>query len=283
MGRNLGLGTRRRKDGRCGGAMTRPILLFIILGSVTLSARNTSKSDVQLTEPKEEWLNKSKPYCSKILVKIPYLRKISISLVLSSAIMLLLLLTTSPLLLFNFLPIQASSNSAASLHTTAPADGTVCPSSTVAKLVFDAQGTYSPPYREFTNIGGSFQIYSDAGGNFSMLYTGHINGAEFTPSTAGWLLELDGVLEGVYNNTTCVPKGSYQIQIVTPCGNPAPITINLENKPHLGDFNGRVGCSPPPPQSSMAGSSQDRDGDGISDASDNCPNTPHLRCFREAT
>jgi hypothetical protein len=157
----------------------------------------------------------------------------------------------------------------------------------VAKLVFDARGTYSPPYREFTITGGSFQIYSDAGGNFSMLYTGRINGAEFTPSAAGWSLELNGALEGVYNNTTCVPKGSYQIQIVTPCGNPAPITINLENKPHLGDFNGGVSCDPQPPQSMAAGNSQDRardrDGDGVPDSSDRCLNTPNPRCFKEAT
>jgi hypothetical protein len=215
-----------------------------------------------------------------VINKVPYLRnKISTFLVLPAAILVLLI---SPLVLFNLLqPIQASSSSA-SLHTTAPADGTVCPSSTVAKIVFDAQGTYSPPYRQFTITGGTFQIYSDAGGNFSMLYTGTINGAAFIPSRAGWLLELNGALEGIYNNTTCVPKGSYQIQILTPCGNPAPITINLENKPHLGDFNGRVGCDPSPPQSSMAaGSSQDRDGDGIPDANDNCPNLPYTRCYKE--
>ena len=154
----------------------------------------------------------------------------------------------------------------------------------MAKIVFDAEGTYSSPYREFTNIRGSFQIYSDAGGNFTQLYGGNINGAEFIPTSAGWSLELTGALEGVYNNTTCVPTGSYQIQIVTPCGNPAPITVNLENKP-LGDFNGRVGCDPSLPQSSSmaAGSSQDGDGDGdgIPDSSDNCPNHSHPRCFKE--
>jgi Thrombospondin type 3 repeat len=218
-----------------------------------------------------------------VINKILYLKnKISILLAVSA----ILLLTTSPLLLFNLLqPIQASESSSASMHTTAPADGTVCPSSTVAHIVFDAQGTYSSPYREFTNIGGSFQIYSDAGGNFSMLYDGDIIDAEFTPSTGGWLLELIGALEGIYNNTTCVPKGSYHIQIVTPCGNPAPITVNLENKLHLGDFNGRVGCDPVPPQSSSmaAGSSQDRDGDGVPDANDNCPNIPNTRCYKEGT
>jgi hypothetical protein len=207
------------------------------------------------------------------LINIPYFRKISILLAASA-----ILLMASPQL-FNLLSIQASSNSA-SLRTTAPADGSVCPSSTAAKLVFDARGTYSPPYREFTITGGTFQIYSDAGGNFSMLYTGTINGAEFTPSAAGWSLELNGGLEGVYNNTACVPKGSYQIQIVTPCGNPVPITINLENKPHLGDFNGGVSCNPPPPQS-MSGSSQDRDGDGVPDAKDYCPNIPNKKCYIE--
>jgi hypothetical protein len=224
-----------------------------------------------------------RPYAKILVNNIPYLReKISISLA-SSAAILLLLLTTSPLLLFNLQPIQASESNSASLHTTAPADGTVCPSSTAAKLVFDAQGTYSPPYREFTITSGTFQIYSDASGNFSMLYTGHINGAEFIPSAAGWSLELNGGLEGVYNNTTCVPKGSYQIQIVTPCGNPAPITINLENKLHLGDFSGRVACDPSPPQSMTGTTTQDRDGDGIPDANDNCPNLPNISCYKEAS
>jgi hypothetical protein len=193
---------------------------------------------------------KCNPYYNKILISIPYLRKISISLTSSAAILLLLLLISPQL--FNLLPIQASESNSASMQTAAPADGTVCPSSTVAKIVFDAEGTYSPPYREFTITSGSFQIYSDAGGNFTTLYSGRIDGAAFIPTRAGWSLELNGGLEGVYNNTTCVPKGSYQIQIVTPCGNPAPITVNLENKLHLGDFNGRVGCDPSPPQS-MAG------------------------------
>jgi hypothetical protein len=216
-----------------------------------------------------------------ILINTQYLReKLPTFLALFGILMLL----SSPLLLFNLQPAQASESNSASLHTAAPADGTVCPSSTVAKLVFDAEGTYSSPYREFTNIRGSFQIYSDAGGNFSLLYGGDIIGADFTPSRSGWLLELIGALEGVYNHTTCVPKGSYQIQILTPCGNPAPVTVNLENKLHLGDFNGRIGCDPVPPQSSMAaGSSQDRDGDGVPDASDRCPHTPHPRCFKEAT
>jgi hypothetical protein len=209
---------------------------------------------------------------------IPYLRKISILLAVSA----ILLLLASPQLFFNLQPIQASESTSASLHTTAPADGTVYPSSTVAKLIFDAQGTYSPPYREFTITNGAFQIYSDAGGNFSMLYGGHIIGAAFIPTTSGWSLELHGALEGIYNNTSCVPKGSYQIQIVTPCGNPAPITVNLENKPHLGDFNGRVGCDPAPPQS-MTGSSQDKDGDGIPDANDNCPNLPNISCYKEGS
>jgi hypothetical protein len=214
-------------------------------------------------------------------IKIPFVRKkISTFLALSGAILILL---SSPQL-FKPLPIQASESNSASMQTAAPADGTVCPSSTMAKIVFDAEGTYSSPYREFTNIRGSFQIYSDAGGNFTQLYGGNINGAAFIPTSAGWSLELTGALEGNYNNTTCVPTGSYQIQIVTPCGNPAPITVNLENKP-LGDFNGRVGCDPPPPQSSSmaAGSSQDGDGDsdGIPDSSDNCPNHSHHRCFKE--
>jgi hypothetical protein len=212
-----------------------------------------------------------------ILINTPHLRKkISTFITLFGILMLL----SSPQL-FKPLPIQASESNSASMQTAAPADGTVCPSSTVAKLVFDARGTYSPPYREFTITSGSFQIYSDAGGNFTTLYGGRIDGAAFIPTRAGWSLELNGALEGVYNNTTCVPKGSYQIQIVTPCGNPAPITVNLENKLHLGDFNGRVGCDPSPPQSSMAGSSQDGDGDGIPNANDNCPNIPNTRCYKE--
>jgi hypothetical protein len=221
-----------------------------------------------------------------ILINTPHLRKkISTFIALFGILMLL----SSPQL-FNLPPVQASEPNSASMQTAAPADGTVCPSSTVAKIVFDAEGTYSSPYREFTITSGSFQIYSDAGGNFTQFYGGDIIGADFIPSRSGWLLELHGALEGVYNNTTCVPKGSYQIQILTPCGNPAPITVNLENKQHLGDFNGRVGCDPAPPSQSSASSSmtagattQDRDGDGIPDANDNCPNLPYTRCYKEGT
>ena len=74
-----------------------------------------------ITEPKKEWLSKSKPYCSKILTDIPYLRKkISISLVFSAAI--LLMLSASPLVLFNLVPVQAQTN--LSFRTPTPVDGT---------------------------------------------------------------------------------------------------------------------------------------------------------------
>jgi len=55
----------------------------------------------------------------------------------------------------------------------------------VAKIVFDAEGTYSSPYRESTITSGSFQIYSDAGGNFIRLYGGRVHGAAFIPTRAG--------------------------------------------------------------------------------------------------
>jgi hypothetical protein len=121
------------------------------------------------------------------LINAQYLRK---KLPTFLALFGILMLLSSPLLLFDLLsPAQASESSSASMQTIAPADGTVCPSSTVAKIVFDAQGTYSSPYREFTNIRGSFQIYSDADGNFTQFYGGNIIGADFIPSRSGWLLE----------------------------------------------------------------------------------------------
>jgi hypothetical protein len=67
-----------------------------------------------------------------------------------------------------------------------------------------------------------------------------------------------------------------------------PVTISTHYVTQysiFNNFNGVVECSQERGEgttqsssSSMTGTTQDRDGDGILDANDNCPNLPHARC-----
>ncbi|MFL6495869.1 MAG: hypothetical protein ACJ703_05520 [Nitrososphaera sp.] len=260
------------------------------VGSVTLSAHNnTSRSDVELTEPKEEeWLNKSKPYCSKILVNIPYLRKnISILLVLSATA--LLLMSSSPLLLLNFLqPVQAtsigsssSSSGDISFRTPTPATGNMfgSPDNDV-KLTFDAQGTnLVTPKRLDTK--GTYLITSKEEGT---LYNGsvvYVQGCCLTNNSMGESIHLFSAIP--INNG---------IAILTSCSTSATNHVDVYNgEKYIGAFQGPVECSPQGGNTTQQQSSssvtrtttttQDRDRDGIPDANDNCPNLPNTRCYKE--
>jgi hypothetical protein len=276
-------------------------------------AHNTYKRDVEQTEPKEEELNKSIPYCSKIMLNIPYLEKISISLAFS-AVILLLLPTISQLLLFNVIPAQAQTH--LSFRTTEPASGSDADCMAAdATLTFDAQGTPSssnPQHLDITS--GTFKV--TARDDEQKSYSGNLASGSFTSNSGGGVenFALGGTIDNASNTTNCSIEGA-TFSIGAPCstsndGASNPVTISthyVAQVPVFNNFNGVVECSPqgggggggdtttqsPSTSSSMAGSSQDTDGDGdgdsdddddgLSDAGDNCPNNPYLRCYTEGT
>ena len=217
--------------------------------------------------------------------------KTSISLAFSAAI--LLLAATGPLLLFNVIPVQAQSNF--SFRTTQPADGFVQCSSTSATLTFDAQGTPSSTNPQRVDItGGTFQI-SDSGDG-QILYSGNIHNGRFSNSSGGGGLILYTAVNHVPNGTSTCASTADTLTIDTLCstsnGNPIDIGFLGQGSDGFGTFHGAVDCSQrgggdtttqssSSSSSSMTGTTQDRDGDGILDANDNCPNLPHTTCYKE--
>jgi hypothetical protein len=249
-------------------------------------------------EQKEEWLNKSKPYCNKILVNIPYLRRNMLTLSAFSAAVLLLLAATSLIPLSNLVqPVQAQSSF--SFRTTQPASGIVECSSTGAKLTFDAQGAPSSSNPQRVDItGGTFQISDRRDGQ--VLYSGSAHSGRFSNSSVGGGdLTVNTELNHVANGTsTCASTGD-SLAIATSCSTSNGNAINIgflgQGLNNFGTFYGAVDCSSlgggdtsttqsssSSSSSSMTGTTQqDRDGDGILDANDNCPNLPYTRCYKE--
>jgi hypothetical protein len=230
-------------------------------------------------------LNKSKSYCSKILLYIRYLRdKISTILVLSAAILLL----SSPPLLSNLLlqPVQAQSS--VTFRTAEPSRGDdVCTSNT-ARITFDAHGTPSSSNPQLVDItGGTFRITSIHDGQ--TLYSGNIYGGRYVNTSGGGNFGMSAQANDVTNNTSsCISSGE-DISILTSCSTSDTNSIHVysPSRYELASFEGAVECSSQgdtqssSSSSSMAGSSQDGDGDGILDANDKCPNLPHTRCYKE--
>jgi Thrombospondin type 3 repeat len=116
---------------------------------------------------------------------------------------------------------------------------------------------------------------------------------------AGWIV-IDGTLDD--GTPDCPAEGPLtDLQIVTRCSSTSndgalnPVTIDTYYKmdwktPQVHNLraNGVVECSSQgggttiqQSSSSMTGSSQDGDGDGIPNANDNCPNIPNTRCYKE--
>jgi hypothetical protein len=227
------------------------------------------------------------------LVNIWYLRKNKSTLFALSAAVVLL--SASPLTLSNLLqPVQAQSS--VSFRTTQPIAGVVECSSTGARLTFDAQGTPSSSNPQRVDIaGGSFQI-NDRGEGGQILYSGNIyNGRFNNGSGGGGSLILYTAVNHVPNGTsTCASTGD-TLTIDTSCstsnGNPIEVGFLGQDPSGFGNFNGAVNCSQgedstqsssSSSSSSMTGTTtQDRDGDRIPDANDNCPNLPHTRCYKE--
>ena len=215
-----------------------------------------------------------------------------------SAAILLLLAANIPLTLSNLLlqPVQAQSSF--SFRTTQPADGVVECSSTGATLTFDAQGSPSSSNPQRVDItGGTFQI-NDRGEGGHILYSGNINSGRFDNNTSGGGgLNLDAHVNHVPNGTSACASTGDILTIVTPCstsnGNSIYVGFLGQGLGGFGTFTGAVECSSqggrgdttttPQSSSSMTGTStqDDRDGDGIPNANDNCPNLPHTRCYKE--
>ncbi len=233
------------------------------------------------------------------MVNIPYLRRKISTLSAFSGAILLLLAATNPLLLSNLLqPVQAQTTM--SFRTTQPADGVVECSSTGATLTFDAQGTPSSSNPQRVDItGGTFQI-NDRGEGGHILYSGNINSGRFDNNTSGGGgLNLDAHVNHVPNGTSACASTGDILTIVTPCstsnGNSIYVGFLGQGLGGFGTFNGAVDCSSQrgggdttttqqtSSSSSTTGTTtqDDRDGDGIPNANDNCPNLPHTRCFKE--
>ena len=210
--------------------------------------------------------------------------------VLSAAIALLAI---SPLVLSNLLlqPVQAQSSF--SFRTTEPADGNDMCTHNTAKLTFDAQGTPSSSHPQYVDItSGTFRITSNHDGQ--ILYSGNIiYGGRYVNTNGGGEFALNAQANDVTNNTSsCISEGD-DIRISTSCStsDTNSIYVYTHNQNEFANFQGAVECSQrggdtttQQSSSSMTGTTttqQDRDGDGILDANDNCPNLPHIRCYKE--
>lgn len=210
------------------------------------------------------------------MVSLPYLRKISTSLVLSSAI--LLLAATSPLLLFNPLqPVQAQTS--VTFRTVVPAEGTDPDTRQELTLTFDAQGTFQSGAQSGSITSGTYQLTSSQGEIPSL--HGRIVEGEFRNTSQGMSFEMSS-------------GGITPFTIISDCNTQEYNLIHLQSgifRRGAISISGPVECSSQgggtthttqsSSTSSTAGSSQDGDGDGIHDADDNCPNHPHTRCYKE--
>jgi uncharacterized lipoprotein NlpE involved in copper resistance len=148
------------------------------------------------------------------------------------------------------------------------------------KLTFNAQGTnLVSPQRLDTK--GTYLITSKEEGT---LYNGsvvYVQGCCLTNNSMGEFIHLFAnipVNSGISITTSCSTSDSNHVDV-----------FNGGN--YIGAFQGPVECSPQggntttttqQSSSSMTGTTtQDRDGDRILDANDNCPNLPNTRCYKE--
>jgi hypothetical protein len=213
---------------------------------------------------------------------IPYLRnKISILLVLSA----IALLTISSLPLFNLVPAQAQSS--VSFRTVQPAEGTLC-TGEQAYITFDAQGTTSSGSSILSLTGGTFQI-TDSSSSRQILYSGNIQRGEFNDNGQEAKISLAYFVNHVSDTAHPCTATNDLFFIYSSCSTSESNSITTHFSSGNEPFTGGVECSlgdnitttQQSSSSSMTGGSQDRDGDGILDANDNCPNLPHTRCYKE--
>ena len=230
---------------------------------------------------------------------IPFLRKeVSTFIVLSAAILMVLLLA-SPLPLSNVLlqPVQAQTP--VTFKTPTPAGGSDPCAGSPSTITFDAQGTASSS-GDLKITSGTFNVtHTDE----PLSYSGEITLAKFTnDSNGGGKLVLQGTVEHVSFptlNCSMIQGSPYLIGAQCSTSNAAvdifpTYTDQQGNAIFMDEFQGVVECSPPlgggstQPSSSSTSTTgttitQDRDGDGIPDSSDNCPHNSHHRCYKEDT
>jgi len=203
-----------------------------------------------------------------------------------------LLLLASPLVLSNLLlqPVQAQSN--VSFRTVQPAEGTLC-TGEQAYLTFDAQGTTSSGSSILSLTGGTFQI-TDSSSSRQILYSGNIQRGEFNDNGQEAKISLAYFVNHVSDTAHPCTTTNDLLFIYSSCSTSESNSITTHFSSGNVPFTGAVECSlgdnttatTQQSSSSSTGTTtittiQDRDGDGIRDANDNCPNLPHTRCYKE--
>ncbi|MFL6480700.1 MAG: thrombospondin type 3 repeat-containing protein [Nitrososphaera sp.] len=217
---------------------------------------------------------------------LPYFRKdTSGILIFSAAIALMLLASPVQLLPFSnpllLQPVQAQTT--LSFKTPTPVDGYDPPTGQEVALTFAAQGTTStsePLRADITN--GTIQLQADPSNN-GKIYPGKINNGFIDKRTGAGFINFDATI----NNT------DYTVQSFCSTSENNDITVKTGGGQTETDFYGPIECSSSQgggdttTQSSSSSSvtgtttTQDKDGDGILDANDNCPNLPNTRCYKE--
>jgi hypothetical protein len=208
---------------------------------------------------------------------LPYFRKDTSTLLAFSAIALLLL-AASPLVISNLLLQPAQAQTTLSFKTPIPANGTGVAQG--GALTFDAQGdTFRSSDQLYAT--GTYTITDISTGANSSGSILRVQGCCLSNPSNGDKISMDTAGSGVSYliSTSCSTSANNDISL-----------INTEGGGEELDFSGPVECSSSQgggggnttQSSSMTGTTtQDRDGDGILDANDNCPNLPHTRCYKE--
>ena len=170
-----------------------------------------------------------------------------------------------------------------------------------ATLSFDARGTPSSSNPQLVDITrGTFTV--TASDDAQKTYSGSFDGGSFTSNSGGGLEKFAfiGTTDNISNAANCSIE-DITFLIGAPCstsndgGASNPVTISTHyidqgQAPVFNNFNAVVECSSQGGDTTTQSSStttvtvttqDDRDGDGILDANDNCPNLPHTRCYKE--
>ena len=195
------------------------------------------------------------------------MKEISTSLVFSA--IALLLMAASQLLLSHFLLQPVHAQTPMTFKTPHPAFGEA--GGDRALLTFDAQGTLTPNYSGYQPMNGTFQINSTSDG--SIINSGDFERGRLSNNSQG-VVSIDMIShDNDVISTSCSTSSTNIIQV-----NGVVLFKGAVNCDTGGDTTAQPSSSPLPPMSRAT--TQDRDGDGIPDANDNCPNLPNTRCYK---